>query len=119
MNKQQRNSQRRIRRHIRVRAKISGTAERPRLAIFRGSAHMHAQLIDDVKGATLAYISDIGKKSAFKGTKMERAKQVGAAIALAAKEKGISKAVFDRGSSVYAGRVRAVAEAAREAGLQL
>lgn len=105
----------RTRRHNRIRAKVSGTAEMPRLAVFRSSRYITAQLIDDEKGVTLAAASDLKAK---KGSKVERAKDVGAAIAAAAKEKKIAKVVFDRGGFLYAGRVKALADAAREAGLE-
>lgn len=104
----------RIRRHRRIRAKVSGTAERPRLAIFKSNSYIYAQLIDDVKGVTLAAASDMGLKGK---TKTERAKLAGEALAKTAKEKGVQNAVFDRGGFIYTGRVRAFAEGAREGGL--
>lgn len=104
----------RERRHRRIRAKVSGTAAIPRLSVFRSAAHITAQLIDDAKGTTLAYATDL---KIAKGNKMERAQVVGKTIADAAKAKGITKVVFDRGGFLYAGRVRALADAAREAGL--
>lgn len=103
-----------MRRHNRIRAKVSGTASIPRLAIFRSARFITAQLIDDTKGVTLAQASDM--KSA-KGTKVERAKAVGAEIATKAKAAKIDKIVFDRGGFLYAGRVKALADAAREGGL--
>ncbi len=104
----------RKRRQHRVRARISGSASRPRLAVFRSNAHIYAQLIDDETGTTLASAHDMR----FSGTKSERARAVGAAIAKAAVEKKISTVVFDRGGFLYTGRVRELAEGARESGLQ-
>lgn len=104
----------RMRRHNRIRAKVSGTAAIPRLAIFRSARHITAQLIDDEKSLTIAASSDA--KSA-KGTKLEHATAVGTDIAAKAKEKKITKVVFDRGGFLYAGRVKALAIAARAAGL--
>lgn len=106
----------RTRRHLRVRAKISGTAECPRLVVFRSNKHIEAQLIDDTKGATLASTSSVQLKLA-NGSNCEAAAKVGEAIANKAKDKGISKVVFDRGGYQYHGRVAALAEAARKAGL--
>ncbi|OGZ05780.1 MAG: 50S ribosomal protein L18 [Candidatus Lloydbacteria bacterium RIFCSPHIGHO2_02_FULL_54_17] len=114
MNKIQKKNYHRMRRHNRIRAKVSGTKEIPRLAVFRSARHLNVQLIDDVAGKTLASASDI---KMTKGTKMERATEVGKAIALKAKEAKITKAVFDRGGFLYAGRVRAVADAARKGGI--
>lgn len=105
----------RFRRHARVRATISGSAERPRLAVFRSVAHIEAQLIDDVAGVTIAMSSDRLLKT--KGTKTERAAAVGTAIAAQAKEKNISTVVFDRGGNQFHGRVKALADAARAGGL--
>ncbi len=105
----------RMRRHNRIRAKISGTASAPRLAIFRSARHISAQLIDDEKSVTIAASSDA---KSTKGTKVERAHVVGTDIATLAKEKKITKVVFDRGGFLYAGRVKALADAARAAGLQ-
>ncbi len=105
----------RMRRHNRIRAKISGTATIPRLAIFRSARHITAQLIDDNTGLTLA---SSGDAKILKGTKIEHAQAVGADIAMKSKEKKITKVVFDRGGFLYAGRVKALAEAARAAGLQ-
>ncbi len=110
----------RQRRHMRLRKKISGTAEQPRLVVFRSNRHMEAQLVDDTKGVTLASASTLTKDfQGFKGTKTEAAKKVGSLIAERAKKAGISKAVFDRGGNMFHGRVAAVAEGAREGGLQL
>ncbi len=107
-------TEQRTRRHRRIRAKVSGTAERPRLAVFKSNSYMYAQLIDDTKGATLVASSDMGLKGK---TKTERAKLAGVALAKIAKEKGLESAVFDRGGFIYTGRVRAFAEGAREGGL--
>ncbi len=104
----------RNRRHRRIRAKVSGTAERPRFAIFKSLSYIYAQLIDDINRVTLASASDMGLKGK---TKTERAKLAGEALAKAAKIKGISSVVFDRGGFIYTGRVRAIADGAREAGL--
>lgn len=106
-----------VRRAIRTRAKLHGTAERPRLSVFRSLKHVSAQLIDDVNGKTLAASSDHKMDSKKKG--MELASAVGKEIAEKAKAAGITKAIFDRGSFQYHGRVKALADAAREAGLQL
>ncbi|MCA9374250.1 MAG: 50S ribosomal protein L18 [Candidatus Gracilibacteria bacterium] len=106
----------RIKRGARVRAKLQGTAERPRLVVFRSLNNHYAQLIDDQKGVTLASASDVKEKG--KATKVERAKKVGAMIAEAAKEKKITTCVFDRNGYKYHGRVKALAEGAREGGLQ-
>lgn len=111
----------RLKRHIRVRKKISGTAERPRLNIFRSAKHMYAQIIDDTKGVTLASASTLDKElreSVKNGGNVEAAAKVGALIAERAKAKGVSQVVFDRGGYLYHGRVRALADAAREAGLE-
>ena len=107
----------RAKRKLRIRKKISGTAERPRLTVFRSGSHIYAQVIDDVTGTTLASASDLQKTVAAEGTKTDRAKSVGAAVASACKAKGIEKVVFDRNGFIYHGRVKALAEAAREAGL--
>lgn len=107
----------RIRRHLRVRKKISGTAERPRLSVFRSNRHIYAQLIDDVEGRTLVAASD--REVPVTGTKTERARAVGKLIAERAKQAGIERAVFDRGGRLYHGRVAAVAEGAREEGLRI
>jgi len=107
-------SEQRTRRHNRIRAKVSGTAERPRLAIFKSNSYIYAQIIDDTKGATLVAVSDMGQKGK---TKTERSKLAGSALAKSAKEKGLATVVFDRGGFIYTGRVRAFAEGAREGGL--
>ena len=107
----------RLKRHVRVRGKISGTPECPRLNVFRSNANIYAQLIDDVNGVTLASANTVEK--GFEGAtgNAEAAKKVGMILAERAKEKGIVDVVFDRGGSVYHGRVAALAEGAREAGL--
>jgi len=107
----------RAKRHQRVRGKISGTAERPRLCVFRSENNIYAQVIDDVAGATLAAASSVEKGFEGNGGNIEAAKKVGAAIAERAKAKGIEEVVFDRGGYIYHGRVQALAEAAREGGL--
>ena len=107
----------RLKRHARVRNKISGTPECPRLNVFRSSSHIHAQIIDDVNGVTLVAASSVDMKLA-KGGNVEAATQVGKEIAKNAKENNISECVFDRGGYVYEGRVKALAEGAREAGLE-
>lgn len=104
-----------VRRAARVRARIVGTAERPRLSVFRSHRHISAQLIDDVAGRTLASASDL--KMTGEAKPLERAAKVGAELVAGAKKAGISSAIFDRGSYLYHGRVKALAEAAREAGL--
>ena len=105
----------RLRRHRRVRGKISGTAACPRLDVFRSSKHIYAQLIDDVAGVTLASASSMDKDFEGFGGNIEAAM----AIAKRAADKGITKAVYDRGGFVYHGRVKALAEGAREGGLEL
>ena len=107
----------RIKRHKRLRKKISGTPECPRLSVFRSNAHIHAQVIDDVNGVTLAAASSVSLKLA-NGGNIEGAKLVGAEIAKVCLAKGIEKVVYDRGGNVYHGRVKALAEAARENGLK-
>ena len=107
----------RQRRKIRIRAKISGSTEKPRLVIFKSLNNNYAQLIDDSKGVTIVQASDL-KVKAGKGTKTERAKEVGKAIAKLALEKNISACVFDRNGFKYHGRVKAIAEGAREEGLK-
>ena len=108
----------RLRRHRRVRNKISGTAARPRLDVFRSAKHIYAQVIDDEQGVTLASASSMDKDFNAYGGNIEAAKAVGAAVAKRALEKGITEVVFDRGGYVYHGRVAALADAAREAGLK-
>jgi large subunit ribosomal protein L18 len=106
----------RIRRHKRVRTKISGTAERPRLCVFRSNANIAVQVIDDVKGVTLVSASSVDMKLA-NGGNVEAAKAVGAEVAARALKANISSVVFDRGGYLYHGRVKALADSAREAGL--
>ena len=108
----------RKKRHVRVRGKISGTAECPRLNVYRSLANIYAQLIDDVAGVTLAQASTVAKDFAQYGGNVEAAKAVGKKLAERATEKGIKECVFDRGGYVYHGRVAAVAEGAREGGLE-
>lgn len=107
-------------RHYRLRNKLSGTAERPRLAIFRSTKHIYAQVIDDVASATLASASSVDKdiRDRFKhGGNIDAAKAVGELVAKRAKDSGVENVVFDRGGNLYHGRVAALAEAAREGGL--
>ena len=106
----------RLRRHRRVRGKIAGTADRPRLAVFRSNRGIFAQLVDDDAGRTLASASWLGLKG-HTGTKTEQAAEVGKALAAAASKAGIESCVFDRGGYLYHGRVKALAEGAREGGL--
>ena len=108
----------RQKRHVRVRSKISGTPERPRLCVFRSNANIYAQVIDDVNGVTLASASTLDKEFEGAAGNCEAAKKVGAMVAQRAKEKGISVVVFDRGGCIYHGRVAALAEGAREGGLE-
>ena len=108
----------RLRRHRRVRGKVRGTAERPRLAVFRSNRGIFAQLVDDDAGKTLAAASWLGLPKTFKGDKTAQASEVGATLALAARKAGIKAAVFDRGGYLYHGRVKALAEGAREGGLR-
>jgi large subunit ribosomal protein L18 len=103
------------RRHFRLRKKVTGSAERPRLIVTRSSRHLFAQVVDDSKGVTLASASTYKLTD---GDKTERAKQIGAQLAEAAKAAGVSKVVFDRAGNTYTGRVAAFANAAREAGLE-
>jgi large subunit ribosomal protein L18 len=106
----------RLRRHRRVRGKVSGTAERPRLVVFRSNRGIFAQLVDDEAGRTLASADWLAQR-VRKGTKTEQAAEVGKALAAAAKEAGIESCVFDRAGYLYHGRVKALAEGAREGGL--
>ena len=108
----------RLKRHKRVRSKISGTPERPRLNVFRSETNIYAQIIDDVAGKTLVSASSLEKGFACAGTKSDAAKQVGQMVAERAKAAGITTVVFDRGGYVYHGRVAALAEGAREGGLE-
>src|SRR5262249_6763969 len=104
--------------HKRIRRKLSGTGERPRLAIFRSVAHIYAQVIDDTKGATLVSASSVDKTAKTKGGNIAAAKTIGKLVAERAKETGIKSVVFDRGGYQYHGRVKALADAARAAGLE-
>lgn len=120
LNKPCRNEQRKVR-HLRVRKKLNGTAERPRLNVFRSEKHIYAQIVNDDLGTTLVAASSLDKelKSQLKaGNNKEAAKVVGALVAKRALEKGIKSVVFDRGGYLYHGRVEFFAEAAREAGLE-
>jgi large subunit ribosomal protein L18 len=121
MDQQKLKHRRRLRRRYHVRKKTAGTAERPRLNVFRSSKHIYVQLIDDVQGTTLAAAStrskDVAAGVSYGGNK-KAAAVVGKKIAEIAKEKGISKVAFDRGHYRYHGRIKALADAAREAGLQ-
>ncbi len=105
----------RHRRHLRVRKKVNGTAERPRLVVFRSDKHIYAQLVDDTAGRTLVTVSS---QKVAGGKKSEKAAAVGKTIAGVAKDKGIARVVFDRGGYKYHGRVKAVADGAREGGLE-
>jgi large subunit ribosomal protein L18 len=107
----------RLRIHTRIRRRVKGTPERPRLAVFRSVKHIYAQVIDDAKGHTLVAASS-NEKSAANGGNVAGAKTVGKTVAERAKEKGIKSVVFDRGGYLYHGRVKALAEAARQAGLE-
>jgi large subunit ribosomal protein L18 len=111
----------RERRKLRIRRKLSGTAERPRLTVFRSAKHIYAQAVDDVGGNTVAHISTLSrdvKPVALDLNKTDAAKKVGAAVAKALLAKGIDKVVFDRNGYLYHGRIQALADAAREAGLK-
>lgn len=110
----------RIRRHRRVRKKISGTAQRPRLAVFRSNKHLTVQVIDDESGRTLASVSttQADQRALGSGATVEAARRLGTLIAERARAAGVTSVVFDRGGFLYHGRVAAVAEAAREAGLE-
>ena len=109
-----RDAQRQLRHH-RVRKKVSGTAERPRLVVFRSDKHIYAQLVDDDAGRTIATVTSL---KVGNGKKTERASEVGKQVAVVAKDRGITRVVFDRGGYKYHGRVKAVAEGAREGGLE-
>ena len=106
------------RRHIRVRRKISGTAERPRLSVFRSNTGIYVQIIDDVAAKTLVSASTLDKEVKTKASNIEAAKEVGTLVAKRAIKAGIKTVVFDRGGYIYHGKVKALAEAAREAGLE-
>ena len=107
----------RERRKLRIRKKISGTAERPRLSVFRSAKHIYAQVIDDTSGTTLAHASTLSKDAKSDGTKSDEAKLVGKLISDLCKAKNVTKVVFDRNGYLYHGRIVALAEGAREAGL--
>jgi large subunit ribosomal protein L18 len=107
----------RLRRHRRVRGKVAGTGDRPRLAVFRSNRGVFAQLIDDERGVTVASASWLSLRP-FTGSKTEQAQEVGKALAAAAKAAGVTRCVFDRGGYLYHGRVKALAEGAREGGLE-
>ncbi len=104
--------------HTRIRRKLAGTSERPRLAVFRSVAHIYAQIIDDSKGVTLVSASSVDKGAKTNGGNVAAAKTIGKVLAERAKEKGITRVVFDRGGYIYHGRVKALADAARAAGLE-
>jgi large subunit ribosomal protein L18 len=109
----------RYRRHLRVRKKVQGTPERPRLVVFRSSKHIYAQLVDDERGVTIAGAADMSEGVQVDGKgKVARSFALGRFIAAKAKEKGIAKVVFDRGGYQYHGRVKAVADGARKGGLE-
>jgi large subunit ribosomal protein L18 len=111
-------SQARARRHRRVRGKVTDTAERPRLVVFRSNRGIDAQLVDDATGRTLTGVSWLRLKKSFKGSKTEQAAEVGKQLAESAKKAGIEEVVFDRAGYLYHGRVKALAEGAREGGLR-
>ena len=104
--------------HMRIRRKLRGTSERPRLAVFRSVAHIYVQVIDDAEGKTLVSASSVDKGGKTKGGNVAAAKAIGKLVADRAKEKGIKRVVFDRGGYQYHGRVKALADAARAAGLE-
>jgi large subunit ribosomal protein L18 len=108
----------RARRHKRVRGKVYGTAERPRLVVFRSNAGIEAQLVDDIEGKTLAGATWLHLKKSFKGNKTQQAAEVGKLLAARAKQANVESVVFDRGGYLFHGRVKALAEAAREGGLR-
>ncbi|HTZ04575.1 MAG TPA: 50S ribosomal protein L18 [Gaiellaceae bacterium] len=107
----------RLRRHRRVRGKVSGTAERPRLVVFRSNRGIEAQLVDDLGGKTVASASWLALRKSFKGDKSAQATEVGKLLASKAKSAGVETCVFDRGGYLYHGRVKALADGAREGGL--
>jgi large subunit ribosomal protein L18 len=122
MYKRPKRSEARVRRHVRLRKKVSGTTERPRLSVFRSLHHIYAQIIDDIQGVTLVSAStvepEIKKQISSNGGNVEAAKVIGTMIAQKALGKGIKQVVFDRGGQIYHGRVKALATAARESGLE-
>ena len=107
----------RLKRHYRVRNKVSGTAERPRLSVFRSEKNIYAQIIDDKAGVTLVSASSLEKSFTEKGTNKEAAREIGKLVAQRAAEKGIANVVFDRSGYIYHGRIKELAEGAREGGL--
>lgn len=107
----------RLRRRQRIRKKVSGSSERPRLSVFRSNKQIYAQVIDDATGATVAAASSLGKDKPAEGGKVAMAELVGEALAAACKERGITQVVFDRGGNIYHGRVKALADGARKGGL--
>jgi len=116
ISKTKQKNMKREKRHRRIRARVIGTAEKPRLSVYRSNKFIYAQIIDDATGKTLASASDFASKTP--GTKAVKAEAVGEAIAKLAKEKGVSKVTFDRGGFIYTGRIKRLAEAARKGGLQ-
>jgi len=114
MKKPQTREEYRARRHFRVRKRVNGTAERPRLVVFRSDKHIYAQLVDDNAQRTIMTVTDSG----IEGKKVEKSFEVGKKVATLAKEKGVTSIVFDRGGYLYHGRVKAVADGAREGGLE-
>lgn len=114
MKKPQTREEYRARRHFRVRKRVNGTAERPRLVVFRSDKHIYAQLVDDNAQRTIMTVTDNG----IEGKKVEKSFEVGKKVATLAKEKGVTSIVFDRGGYLYHGRVKAVADGAREGGLE-
>lgn len=118
MDKEKTKSEKRLKRRRRIRSKVLGTAKQPRLSVFRSNRHIFLQLVDDEKRKTMASSSDLKVKQAKKNTKANAAKEAGKELAKIAKEKKISKVVFDRGGYKYHGRIKAAAEGAREGGLK-
>ena len=108
----------RLRVHRRIRRRVAGTEERPRLAVYRSISHIYAQVIDDRSGHTIVAASSNDKNASVNGGNISGAKEIGKLVAERAKEKGVTKVVFDRGGYLYHGRVKALAEAAREGGLK-
>jgi large subunit ribosomal protein L18 len=108
----------RLRVHKRIRRRVAGTSERPRLTVYRSIAHIYAQIIDDRSGRTLVSASSNDKGATASGGNVAGAKEIGRLVAERAKEKGLTKVVFDRGGYLYHGRIKALADAAREAGLE-
>jgi len=108
----------RVRIHQRIRQRMKGTPPRPRLAVYRSLAHIYAQVIDDISGTTIASASSNEKSSSVVGGNVAGAKEIGKLVAQRAQEKGVKKVVFDRGGYLYHGRIKAIADAAREAGLE-